>query len=475
MGIVFINYRREDAAGEARALYNDLVKLLGEERVFMDVDNIGLGQDFRDVLRERLTNCEVMLTLIGRNWTDVRDASGQRRLEQEGDFVRLEIATALERRVALTPVLVQEARMPDPSALPDDVKALAFRNGFALHHATWDSNVREMVKRLKLAPGRRWRGPVLGGVAVAVLGGAAAAAWWLPSTGDEAAGGESPERRASLQASAPASAATIATTATAGAGAASAADTGASALTPTPTPAPAPTASLVPAPPDSAPAPSAVATASEAAAPPAPTVRKPVSPPPSAPPAVAAPKPRAAPEPAAPAVAVPPAPAPVAPPQAMPVPAPAARAAPAPAPVLAAAEPAVAATARPAPEPPPTAAPPMRTEPAKVLLDRLVDPDPQVARAASDALVAQYARDPAAIDEAITRYTRDFGRTNNGAFRLGLLRYLNATDPTRWSPAQRTVMADKVQQGRKAMAEGRWRPRPDILAEFERMAAALGA
>ncbi|MCW5664129.1 MAG: toll/interleukin-1 receptor domain-containing protein [Piscinibacter sp.] len=182
MGIVFINYRRDNTAGEARALFNSLVQQLGAERVFMDVDNIALGRDFREVLRQRLDDCEVMLALIGRGWADARDAAGQRRLEQPNDFVRLEIATALQRNVAVTPVLVQDARMPSADALPDDLKPLAFRNGFEISHQTWDSNVRELVARLGLAPAGhsdapRSRTPMLAGAAMLAVA-AAAGAWF---------------------------------------------------------------------------------------------------------------------------------------------------------------------------------------------------------------------------------------------------------------------------------------------------------
>ena len=85
MGSVFISYRREDTEGQARALFQDLVARLGRESVFMDVDSIGLGRDFREVLQERLATCDVMLVLIGRDWLDGKDKSGQRRLENAGD------------------------------------------------------------------------------------------------------------------------------------------------------------------------------------------------------------------------------------------------------------------------------------------------------------------------------------------------------------------------------------------------------
>ena len=121
MGPVFINYRREDAQGQARALFQDLVAKLGRDAVFMDVDSISLGQDFREVLQERLATCSLMLVLIGPDWLEGKDKSGRRRIDNPGDFVRLEIAAALKRNIPITPVLLQGAQMPDAEQLPADL------------------------------------------------------------------------------------------------------------------------------------------------------------------------------------------------------------------------------------------------------------------------------------------------------------------------------------------------------------------
>lgn len=150
MGAVFVSYRRGDSEGQARALFNELADLIGKNSVFMDVDSIALGRDFRRILQERLSSCDLMLALIGPDWLDIRDASGNRRLDSAADFVRQEIAAALQRNIPVTPVLVRGAQMPPPDQLPDDLKDLAYRNGFELSHARWDSDVREMIKRLDL-------------------------------------------------------------------------------------------------------------------------------------------------------------------------------------------------------------------------------------------------------------------------------------------------------------------------------------
>jgi hypothetical protein len=151
MGGIFINYRRGETAGEARALFIELSAQLGAESVFMDVDNIALGRDFRDVLQERLASVDVMLTLIGKDWSRAADAAGRRRLDDPNDFVRREIHAALARDIAVTPVLLQGAQMPAEAELPADIRDLAYRNAFELSHARWSSDVHELVKRLGLS------------------------------------------------------------------------------------------------------------------------------------------------------------------------------------------------------------------------------------------------------------------------------------------------------------------------------------
>jgi TPR repeat protein len=150
MSTVFISYRRQTAAGEARALFSDLVARLGRSCVFMDVDSISLGRDFRNELQTTLEACDLMLVLIDRDWAAAKDERGQVRLENAADFVRMEIEAGLKRDIAVTPVLVKGAQMPTAEELPAEIRSLAYRNGFELSHNRWESDVREMIRRLNL-------------------------------------------------------------------------------------------------------------------------------------------------------------------------------------------------------------------------------------------------------------------------------------------------------------------------------------
>jgi hypothetical protein len=73
-----------------------------------------------------------VLTVIGRQWLDVADTAGRRRLDDPTDLVRIEIEAALARGVPVIPLLVQGALMPEPHALPEALRPLAFRNGMSV-------------------------------------------------------------------------------------------------------------------------------------------------------------------------------------------------------------------------------------------------------------------------------------------------------------------------------------------------------
>jgi TIR domain len=117
--------------------------------VFMDVNAIQPGRDFRKAIDESIHKCSVLLAVLGRDWLELKDASGQRRLDDETDFVRLEIASALQRDIPVVPVLVRGARMPRAEQLPADLRELAYRNAVELTHARWKSDVRVLIQALR--------------------------------------------------------------------------------------------------------------------------------------------------------------------------------------------------------------------------------------------------------------------------------------------------------------------------------------
>lgn len=145
---VFINYRREDTAGHAGRLFDRLSDRL-PGRVFMDVDTIEPGVDFAEVIEQAVGKCEVLIVMIGREWLKVTDATGARRLDNPNDFVRLEVASALDRNIRVIPVLVEDATMPRPEDLPPDLAKLARRNAIELSDARWAFDVDRLIQTIQ--------------------------------------------------------------------------------------------------------------------------------------------------------------------------------------------------------------------------------------------------------------------------------------------------------------------------------------
>lgn len=145
MSKIFISYRREDAAGYAISLHDRLADRFGTDQIFMDIDNIEPGEDFIEVINEKVSACDVLLVLIGRDWLTCKDEAGQRRLDIHDDFVRLEVAAALNRKIRVVPVLVGGARQPKPDELPTELASLCRRNAVAVTDAGFRQDVNRLI------------------------------------------------------------------------------------------------------------------------------------------------------------------------------------------------------------------------------------------------------------------------------------------------------------------------------------------
>jgi uncharacterized protein YndB with AHSA1/START domain len=115
----------------------------------MDIDRIALGVDFVEAIETAVSGCDVLIALIGPNWLSASDASGQPRLENPEDYVRLEIETALSRGVPVIPACVQDAEMPRSTELPDGLAPLARRNGLPLRDIGWREDVGRLAAALE--------------------------------------------------------------------------------------------------------------------------------------------------------------------------------------------------------------------------------------------------------------------------------------------------------------------------------------
>jgi hypothetical protein len=152
---VFISYRRSDAGADARSIYQGLERTIGRGRLFMDVNTIAKGTNFRAALDQSLATSGVLLAIIGPGWLDARDEAGRRRLDDADDFVRREIAAALSRGMPVVPVLVEGARLPAANDLPLELRGLLDRQSARLTHETFDADMAVLTDEIMKVVGRK--------------------------------------------------------------------------------------------------------------------------------------------------------------------------------------------------------------------------------------------------------------------------------------------------------------------------------
>jgi len=140
MASIFISYRREDAGGHAGRLCDRLTARFGNDRVFMDIQDIHPGQNFATSIEDTIATCDCVIAVIGPHWLE----SVQKRAQSSDDFVRHEIGAGLQRHVTVIPVLVGGAHMPAAADLPSELTELSFLNAIEIRDERFDRDVVEL-------------------------------------------------------------------------------------------------------------------------------------------------------------------------------------------------------------------------------------------------------------------------------------------------------------------------------------------
>ena len=145
---IFICYRREDTQDAAGRLHDRSPLPTASERVFMDIDSVPLGIDFVDHVTEQI--CRVRR----RDRHDRPPMARDQRQERHADdstlrtiLVRAEIAAALQQKIPVIPVLVQDAEMPPPTTCPTTSVPRPTQWHRSQRHR-WRAGVERLIKEL---------------------------------------------------------------------------------------------------------------------------------------------------------------------------------------------------------------------------------------------------------------------------------------------------------------------------------------
>ncbi len=145
MPTIFVSYRRKDSDAITGHIVARLRTSYRKTAVFVDVSSIPIAAEFPALIRRAMRGCRIVIAVIGPAWHGPTD-EGPSRVQQEGDFVRLEIELGLASGADLFPVLVGGAEMPSEQALPDNLRLLREKNAVQVNAgADFDHHMRRLI------------------------------------------------------------------------------------------------------------------------------------------------------------------------------------------------------------------------------------------------------------------------------------------------------------------------------------------
>lgn len=118
---IFISYRRQDSPDFAERICDELMREFQRENVFIDFDKIPPFVKFADFIKEKVQECDVMVAIIGPNWVRLMK---EKAMNFEEDFVRIELALALQLGKLIAPICIKGATMPLQGELPEELRSM---------------------------------------------------------------------------------------------------------------------------------------------------------------------------------------------------------------------------------------------------------------------------------------------------------------------------------------------------------------
>src|SRR6202034_3842784 len=158
---------RADSEAMTGRIFDRLIAHYGKEAIFRDIDDIPPGIDFRVHINQTLLKTHILLPIVGPQWVGMSSDGSADRIQEETDPVRVEVETALRRRVPLIPVLIGSTKMPSSDLLPPSLKDFAFRNAvkvdtgqdFDYHMDRLIRSMDAILGQVKSPPSRETKAP----------------------------------------------------------------------------------------------------------------------------------------------------------------------------------------------------------------------------------------------------------------------------------------------------------------------------
>jgi TIR domain len=148
MSDICISYRRADSQAMTGRIFDRLTGYYGKSAVFIDIDNIPAGTDFRQHLAKTLRRATVLLAIVGPKWLGA-GKGGPDRIHDESDPVRVELETALRNGLTIIPVLIGNRKMPTATQVPASLKEFVFINAVTVDPGVdFDHHMQRLISHI---------------------------------------------------------------------------------------------------------------------------------------------------------------------------------------------------------------------------------------------------------------------------------------------------------------------------------------
>jgi hypothetical protein len=147
---IFISYRTRDTLHEAVTLNETLSRIFGQDVVFFDKNRLECGTKWPETVEKSLLEAKVVLVLFSNaiEWLGVNEL-GDRRIDEEEDWVRKEVALALAQNKTVMPLLFGDnVSLPPKKKLPPDIQELCDCHTKTLRMTHWKDDTEPLMTSL---------------------------------------------------------------------------------------------------------------------------------------------------------------------------------------------------------------------------------------------------------------------------------------------------------------------------------------
>ena len=114
---------------------------------FLDENQIKTATKFPDQIKNALDRSDILLAVIGPQWATINDSNGNPRIHDPDDWVRIEIETAIARKLPIIPILVNNASPVVASDLPSSIHEITLIQALPFHneHNAFEHDIERLV------------------------------------------------------------------------------------------------------------------------------------------------------------------------------------------------------------------------------------------------------------------------------------------------------------------------------------------